>query len=69
MDKYDQKEGFFQKLRDTEGKNKELLEEVRNQKTKDSDEKDSQITKAKNSLLYYSNRNFKKYRLAKNIVN
>ena len=65
LDKDDQEEVLFERLRNIKGKSKELLEEIKNRKTKESDEKDSQITKAKNSVFYDSNNDFGKYRLAK----
>ena len=65
LDKDDQKEVLFERLRNIKGKTKELLEEIKNRKTKESDEKDSQITKAKNSVFYDSNNDFGKYRLTK----
>ena len=39
LDKDDQKEGLFKRLRNIEGKIKELLEEIKNHKIKEPDEK------------------------------
>ena len=44
-------------------KNKELLKEIKNQRTKELDKKDSKTAKTINSLVYDQNHNFYKYRL------
>ena len=62
MDKDDQKEVLFQRLKNIEGKNEEMMGEIKDQKTK---KLDSPITKIKNPLLYNTNYDFRKYRLSK----
>ena len=62
MDKDDQKEVLFQRLKNIEGKNEEMMGEIKDQKTK---KLDSPITKIKNHLFFDTNYDFRKYRLSK----
>ena len=54
---------FFKKPENIKGKNEELLEEIKNQGTKESGNKDSQTDKTKISLIYDPNYNVYKYTL------
>ena len=64
LDKDDKKERLFKRLENIKDKN-DLLKEIKNKKTKELGNKDSQTAKAKNSLIYDQNHNFYKYRLDK----
>ena len=59
MDNNDQKEGFLKRLKNIEGKNEELLDKIKDQKTTIS----GKASKAKNSLFYDTNRDFCRYRV------
>ena len=50
--------GLLKRLENIKDKNEELLKEIKNQKTKELGNKDSQTAKAKNSLIYEQNHNF-----------
>ena len=65
LDKDDQKEIFFKRLENIKGKNEELLEEIKNQRTKGLVNKDSKTTTIKHFLIYDQNHNFYKYGLNK----
>ena len=54
----DDKKGLLKRLENIKDKNEELLKEIKNQKTKELGNKDSQTAKAKNSLIYEQNHNF-----------
>ena len=47
LDKDDQIEGLFKRVRNIEDKNEELLKDIKNQRTKESDKKDSKTAKTK----------------------
>ena len=64
MDKDDQKEGLFKRLKNIEGKNEKLLKEIKDEKTKEPAKKDSETNKTKNPLIYDSKHSFYKYRLS-----
>ena len=61
----DKKEGLLKSVKNIGDKDKELLKEIKNQITKESDKKDSKTAKTKNSLVYYQNHNFYNYGLDK----
>ena len=65
MDQNDQKEGLFKRVKGIGDKSEELLKEIKNERTKESDKKDSKTAKTKNSLVYGRNHNFYKYWLDK----
>ena len=61
----DKKEGLLKSVKNIGDKDKELLKEMKNQITKESNKKDSKTVKTKNSLVYDQNHNFYNYRLDK----
>ena len=61
----DKKEGLLKSVKNIGDKDKELLKEIKNQITKESNKKDSKTVKTKNSLVYDQNHNFYNYRLDK----
>ena len=61
----DKKEGLLKSVKNIGDKDKELLKEIKNQITKESDKKDSKTAKTKNSLIYDQHHNFYNYRLDK----
>ena len=61
MDQNDQKERLFKRVKGIGDKSEELLKEIKNERTKESDKKDSKTAKTKNSLVYGRNHNFYKY--------
>ena len=63
MDKDDQKEGLFKRLKNVDGKNEKLLKEIKDEKTKEPAKKDTETNKTKNPLIYDSKHSFYKYRL------
>ena len=58
----DKKEGFFKGLQNIEHNNKELLDEMKDQKTTKSNKKNN---KTRNLLIYDSKHSFEKYKLSK----
>ena len=65
LDKDDKKERLFKRLENIKNKSEDLLKEIKNQKTKELGNKDSQTAKAKNFLIDDQNHNFDKYKLDK----
>ena len=61
----DKKEGLLKSVKNIGDKDKELLKEIKNQITKESNKKDSKTVKTNNSLVYDQNHNFYNYRLDK----
>ena len=61
----DKKEGLLKSVKNIGDKDKELLKEIKNQITKESDKKDGKTAKTKNSLIYDQHHNFYNYRLDK----
>ena len=61
----DKKEELLKSVNSIGDKNEELPKEIKNQRTKESGNKDSNTAKIKNSLIYDQNHNFYKYRLDK----
>ena len=64
LDKDDQKEGLFKRLKNIDGKNEKLLKEIKDEKTKEPAKKDTETNKTKNPLIYDSKHSFYKYRLS-----
>ena len=64
MDKDDQKEGLFKRIKNIDGKNEKLLKEIKDEKTKEPAKKDTETNKTKNPLIYDSKHSFYKYRLS-----
>ena len=63
LDKDDQKEGLFKRLKNIENKNEEQLKAIEDQKTKNLNKINSE-RKTKNLLIYNSKHSFYKYRLS-----
>ena len=63
MDKDDQKEGLFKRIKNIDGKNEKLLKEIKDEKTKEPAKKDTETNKTKNPLIYDSKHSFYKCRL------
>ena len=61
--KDDQKEALFKRVENIKGKNEELLQEIKNKRTKGLGNKDSKTATAKHFLIYGQNHNFYKYGL------
>ena len=64
LDKDDEKEGFFKKLKNIENKSEEQLREIKNQNMGDFNVKDSRTVKFRSSLNYDAKHSFYKYRLS-----
>ena len=64
LDKDDQKEGLFKRLKNIENKNEEQLKAIEDQKTKNLNKINSETNKTKNLLIYNSKHSFYKYRLS-----
>ena len=64
MDKDDEKEGFFKRLKNIENKSEEQLREIKNQNMGHFNVKDSKKVEFRNSLNYDAKRSFHKYRLS-----
>ena len=50
MDKDDQKEGLFKRIKNIDGKNEKLLKEIKDEKTKEPAKKDTETNKTKKSF-------------------
>ena len=64
LDKDDQKEGLFKRLKNIENKNEGQLKAIEDQKTKKFNKTNSETNKTKNPLIYNSKYSFYKYRLS-----
>ena len=65
LDEDGQKEGLFKRLKNIENITEKQLNAIENQRTRESDKKDSKTANIKNSLIYDQNHNFYKYSLDK----
>ena len=64
LDKDDQKEGLFKRLKNIENKNEGQLKAIEDQKTKNLNKINSETNKTKNLLIYNSKHSFYKYRFS-----